>query len=83
MPNDIIKLHTDIAVINEQIAEDSLLLLPPLDLNKILRDPDFLRELSLEFVKQHFDDFKKGIAVGDVFVDAVLANKAFRDQQGE
>ena len=79
MPEKVLKLQSDIAEINDQIAKDAQLLLAHLDINKVLTDPDFLREISLEFVRQHFDDFKKGIAVGDIFVDAVLANKPLQE----
>ncbi len=80
MPETIIQLQSDITAINEQIAKDALLLLTAVDIRKALEDPDFMKQLSREFVKQHIADVKKGLNIGDEFVDIILKNKALRDQ---
>ena len=81
MPETIIQLQADITVINEQIAADALLLLKAVDMKKVLDDPNYLKELSQEFIRQHMDDIKKGLKIGDEFADLILKNKALRDQQ--
>jgi len=70
-------------VINEQIAKDALLLLKAVDMRKVLDDPNFMDELSREFIRQHMDDIKKGLKVGDELVDLILSNKALREQQND
>ena len=81
MPETIIQLQADLTAINERIAKDALLLLKTVDIRKMLDDPNYLKELSREFVKQHMSDIKKGLVIGNEFADLILNNKALRDSQ--
>jgi len=83
MPETIIAKEAKMTVINEQIAKDALLLLKAVDMRKVLDDPNFMDELSREFIRQHMDDIKKGLKVGDELVDLILSNKALREQQND
>ena len=78
MPNLIRALQGDIDRLRAIIAQDAELLLKSIDLERLLEDPDYILELSREFIQQHLDEIREAVGMGEKFANAVLTRKALK-----
>lgn len=72
MPDLIKSLQGDLDSLLEDIGDDADLLLKSIDLRKALEDPDYIRNLTAEWIEQQMDRVRKGIARGEKFGKTVI-----------
>ncbi len=81
MPETILAKEAKITALDAQINNDAPILLSKLDLRRAIEDPEYMKNISREFIKQHMAEIRAGLKIGDEFVDVILNNKALREQQ--
>ena len=75
MPELITQLQGDLDTLLEDIGDDADLLLKSIDLKRALEDPEYIRNITAEWIEQQMDRVRAGIARGEKFAKTVLKQR--------